>query len=55
MTIKEIQAMSDQDLVDALCYACWREYNSACRNGGEKKVVRKIVMFKEEIERRMTK
>ena len=55
MTIKEIQAMSNQDLVDVLCYACWREYNSACRNGNEKKVMRKIAMLKEEIERRMAK
>lgn len=55
MTKKEIEAASNEDLLDWLCYACWREYTIACQNGKEKAVERKIFMLKEEIERRMSK
>jgi hypothetical protein len=53
MTKKELEAATDADLVDWLCYACWREYNSACRRGDARAVERKISMLKEEIEKRM--
>lgn len=43
--------MSDRDLV--LCYGSWWEYNNFCRNEVEKKkVMRKIAMLQEEIEKR---
>ena len=53
----KIKAMSDQDLIDVLCYTCWREYNKACQSGevAQRKCERDIEMMKKEIERRMSK
>lgn len=54
---KEIKSATTRDLIDWLCYACWREYDPACRQG-EKAKFRKekeISWMKAELERRTKK
>lgn len=55
MTKKEIQQTSDYDLVQLLCYTCWRKYNAACKEGesAQRKCEKEIMMMKEEIWGRM--
>lgn len=51
---KEIKEAKTADLIDWLCYACWREYDLACRKSetAKKQKEKEIVRMKNELEKR---
>ena len=50
MRKKEITNATTQDILDWLCYHCWRKYDEACRKGenAKKKIEKEIKWMKEE-------
>lgn len=54
---KEIRAASTRDLLDWLCYACWREYDAACETGevAQKRKEKEIAWMKSELQKRAGK
>lgn len=54
---KEIRAASTRDLLDWLCYACWREYDAACKTSeaAQKRKEKEISWMKNELEKRTKK
>ena len=54
MTKKDVLNATTQEILDWLCYHCWREYDKACRKGenAQKKIENEITWMKEELLRR---
>lgn len=54
MRKKEITNGTTQDILDWLCYHCWRKYDEACRKGenAKKKIEKEIKWMKDELEKR---
>ncbi|MBR2508860.1 MAG: hypothetical protein IKB71_03855 [Lentisphaeria bacterium] len=54
MTKKDVLNATTQEILDWLCYHCWREYDKACRKGenAQKKIENEIKWMKEELLRR---
>ena len=54
MRKKEITNATTQDILDWLCYYCWRKYDEACRKGenAKKKSETEITWLKDELEKR---
>ena len=54
---QEIRAASPRDLLDWLCYACWREYDAACKTSeaAQKRKEKEISWMKNELEKRTKK
>ena len=54
MRKKEITNATTQDILDWLCYYCWRKYGEACRKGenAKQKIEKEIKRMKDELEKR---
>lgn len=54
MTKKDVLNATTQDILDWLCYYCWRKYDEACRKGenAKKKIEKEIKWMKDELEKR---
>lgn len=54
MTKKDVLNATTQEILDWLCYHCWRKYDEACRKGenAKKKIEKEIKWMKEELLRR---
>lgn len=57
MLKRDITNASTADILDWLCYHCWREYNRACKKGEREKqrVYKEIGWMRDEILKRCSK
>ncbi|MBQ6596680.1 MAG: hypothetical protein IJH79_03920 [Lentisphaeria bacterium] len=57
MRKKDIRNASTRNVIDWLCYHCWREYERACRKSeaAGKKILKEIGWMKDELEARAKK
>ena len=57
MRKQDIQNASTKDVIDWLCYHCWRKYEQACQKSKHagKQILREIGWMKDELEKRAKK
>lgn len=57
MKKQDVQNALTKDVIDWLCYHCWREYERACKKSkhAEKQILREIGWMKDELEKRAKK